>query len=74
MRLGCILTGLMEFTLQILLGDFHIPQGHTDVLVAEQFHESWEANLEPEQFCREAVPQSVWRDMGGATGTLRTPG
>jgi hypothetical protein len=31
MRMGCILTGLLEFALQILLGDFHIPQGHVDV-------------------------------------------
>jgi len=26
MRMGCILTGLMEFALQILLGDLHIEQ------------------------------------------------
>ena len=54
MRMGCILTGLMEFALQILLRDFHIAQGHTDVLVAEQFHESWKANPEPEHFSRES--------------------
>src|SRR5256885_10623051 len=38
MRMSRILTGLVEFALQILLGDVHVPQGHTDILVSEQFH------------------------------------
>jgi len=35
MPMSGILTGLMEFVLQILLGDLHISQGHADVLVSE---------------------------------------
>jgi hypothetical protein len=70
MRMGCILTRLMEFALQILLGDFHLPQGHADILVPEQLHESGEANPEPKHFGRETVPQPVRYYMGDATGAL----
>ena len=35
MRMGDILASLVEFALQVLLSDQHIPQGHADVFVAE---------------------------------------
>ena len=38
--------GLVEFALQVLLGDLHIAQGHGDVFVAQQLHE-----------CRKARPR-----------------
>ncbi len=72
--MGSILASLVEFALQVLLGDLHIPQGPVDVFVAEQLHESRKANSEPEHFCRETVPQTVRRHMGSATGTLRSLG
>jgi len=35
MRMSCILTGLVEFALQVLLSDFHVAQGHADIFVPE---------------------------------------
>ena len=35
MRMSCILTGLVEFALQVLLSDFHVEQGHADIFVPE---------------------------------------
>ena len=52
MRLGHILAGLVEFALQVLLGDLHIPQGHADVFVTEQLHERREADPEPKHLGR----------------------
>jgi hypothetical protein len=49
----------MKFALQILLGDFHIAQGHTDIFVPEQLHESEKANPESEHLSRESVSQPV---------------
>ena len=52
MRMGSILAGLVEFALQVLLGDLHIPHGHADVFVAEQLHQRREADSEPEHLGR----------------------
>ena len=48
MRMSGILASQMKFALQIRLGDFRIAQGHTDIFVAEQLHESGKANSESE--------------------------
>jgi hypothetical protein len=74
MGMGCIVTGLMEFALQVLLGDEHISQGHADVFVPEQFHERWKANPEPEHLSCESVTQPMWRHMGSATRAPRRLG
>jgi hypothetical protein len=74
MRMNCILTGLMEFALQVLLGDLQVSQGHPDVLVPEELHESRKANSEPKHFGRETVPKAVRCHMGGATSPLRMLG
>jgi hypothetical protein len=42
--MGRILSRLMEFALQVLLGNLHIRQGHADVFMSEQLHERWEAD------------------------------
>jgi hypothetical protein len=36
--------GQVEFALEILLGDFEIPQGHVRALVAEEFHDAGKAD------------------------------
>ena len=69
MRMGSVLAGLMEFALQILLGDLHVPQAHVDAFVPEQLHESGKANSEPEHLGREAM-SAVRCNMGDATGAL----
>jgi hypothetical protein len=73
MRMGGILAGLMKFALQILLGDFRVSQGHMDIFVPEQLHESRKANPKPEHFRRKTVSQTVRRHMGSATGALGDP-
>src|SRR6516162_2920633 len=70
MWMGGVLTGLMEFALQVLLGNLHVPQAHVDAFMPEQLHESGKANSEPEHLGRETVPQPVRCHMGEATGTL----
>ena len=74
MELGCILTCLMEFALQILLSDEHIAQGHADVFVPEQFHEGWKANAKPEHLGGVSVPQPMWRHVGRASRAPCHPG
>src|SRR5260370_30835993 len=70
MQMSKILTGLMEFALQVLLRDLHIQQAHGDVLVPEQLHEGRKTNSEPDHFGRESVPQPVQCHMVGAAGAL----
>jgi len=70
MRMRCILAGLVELALQVLLGDLHIQQGHADVFMAEQFLQCWEANPQPQHLGRERMPQAVGRYMAGAARAL----
>ena len=70
MRMGGILTGLMEFALQILQGDCRVAESHTDIVMPEQLHESRKANSEPIHFSRKSVSQPVRVHMSSATGTL----
>jgi hypothetical protein len=41
MQMSDILTGLVEFALQILLGDQQVAQSHPNVLVTEQPQPVW---------------------------------
>jgi hypothetical protein len=69
MRLSRTLAGGVELSLRILLGDLHIPQSHADVFVAQQLHQSGEADAEAEHLRGEGVPQPVRRHRaGGVTG------
>jgi len=45
---GRVLACAMELALQILLGDLEVAQGHADVFVPQQLHESREADAETE--------------------------
>lgn len=74
MEIGCMPTGLMEFALQVLLGDEHISQGHADVFVPEQLHESWKTNPEPEHLGGKSVTKPMGRHMGRATRAPRRLG
>lgn len=47
-RLGCILKGSVKFALRILLGGLRVVEGHAKISVAEQLHESREAQTETE--------------------------
>jgi len=71
MEMGCVLAGLMEFALQILLGDEHVAQGHADVCVPEQLHESGQANPQPEHLSGKSVPKPMGRHMARATRAPR---
>jgi len=61
MRLGCVLTGLMELALQVGLGDLQIPKGHTNIFVTHQLHESGEAHPAEEHFRGPGVAQAMGR-------------
>ena len=74
MEMGCVLTGLMEFALQILLGDEQVAQGHANVCVPEQLHESGKANPEPEHLSGKSVPKPMGRHMARATRAPRRLG
>ena len=52
---GCVLACAMKLALQILLGDLEVAQGHADVFVPQQLHESWEADAETEHLSGIAV-------------------
>jgi hypothetical protein len=52
----CVLACAMELALQILLSDFEITQGHADVFVSQQLHESGEADAETEHLSGITVP------------------
>jgi hypothetical protein len=56
--LGGALAGGVELSLQVLLGDLHVAQGRADVFVAEQLHQSGEADAEAEHLRGEGVPGS----------------
>ena len=70
MRLSRILAGLVEFALQVLLGDLHIAQGHADVFVAEQLHQRREADPQPHHLGGIGMAQAMGRHRSGATGSL----
>jgi hypothetical protein len=70
MGLSGLLAGLVEFALQVLLGDLHIAQGHADVLVAEQLHEGWEADPQADHLRGIGVAELVGCGGGGAAGAL----
>ncbi len=55
MKMGRLLSRLAKLALQILLGDLHIPQGHADIFVAEQFHQSGKADAEADHFRSKAM-------------------
>ena len=38
-KAGSVLAGDVKLTLQVLLSDFEIPQGHLDIFVPHQLHE-----------------------------------
>lgn len=70
MRMRCILAGLVEFSLQVLLGDRTVPQGHPNVFMPEQLHQRWEADSQAQHFSREIVTKHVRCQMAGATSSL----
>jgi len=64
------LAGLVEFALQVLLGDLHIAQGHPQGRVAEQLHQCREADPKPEHLGRKRMAKAMGIHLGGATGPL----
>ena len=66
---GGILTCQVELSLQVLLSDLDIAQGHTDVFVAEQLHERRQADAHTEHFSGVGVPELVRRHVGRAVGS-----
>ena len=55
-NLGHMLTRQVELALQIGLDDLHIPQGHADVVVAEQLHQSGKTDTQADHLRGERVP------------------
>jgi thiamine monophosphate synthase len=51
-----MLTRQVELALQIGLDDLHIPQGHADVVVAEQLHQSGKTDTQADHLRGERVP------------------
>jgi len=47
-RMCGMLARSMKLALQVLLGDMHVAQGHADVFVAQQPHQSGKADAETE--------------------------
>jgi len=55
--------GELKITLQVLLSDLEIAQGHADISVTEQFHQGRQADSEPEHLCGKAMAQMMWSDV-----------
>ena len=55
MALCRILADLVELSLQVLVSDLDIAQGHTDVFVSEQLHQSGKADAQTEHLSGIAV-------------------
>jgi hypothetical protein len=53
-----------------VLSNLHVAQGHADVFVPEQLHESRKADAEADHLEGIAVPQAVWRYRTGAGRSL----
>jgi len=51
-----LLAGEVELALKIGLGHLHIPQGHADVVVPQQLHQSRKTDAEAEHLRGESVP------------------
>ncbi len=58
----------MELSLEILLGDFKIVQGHPRALVTESLHDGGKANTGTEHFTGVGVAKLVRDDAGGDSG------
>jgi hypothetical protein len=68
--MGGALTGEMELTLQVLLGDLQVAHGHTDIFVPQQLHESRKTDPQAEHFCGEGMTKLVAGYRRGASGSL----
>ncbi len=66
MGLGRIAASGVELALQVLLGDLYITQGHADVFVTEQLHQSGKTDTQADHLRGIAVPQLVRRHRTGA--------
>ena len=65
-KLDGILASQAKFPLQVLLGDLYIAQGHADVFVSQQFHQSRKADTEAQHRGCVAVSQTMRVNRGGA--------
>jgi hypothetical protein len=65
---GSVEASEVKFALQVLLCDLHIAQGHVDVFVTEQSHESRQADAQAQHFASEGVTKAVRGDRAGAMG------
>ena len=54
-QLRRVQAGAVKFALQVLLSDLYITQGHADVFVSQQLHESGQADAEAEHHSCEGV-------------------
>jgi hypothetical protein len=54
--LGRMPAGEVELALEVHLGHLHIPQGHANVVVAQQLHQSRKSDAEADHLRGEAVP------------------
>ena len=50
-QFGHVFTNQVELTLQILLGDLNITQGHADVFMSEELHEDGQTDAQTDHFC-----------------------
>jgi hypothetical protein len=63
MGLSRVLPRPVELALEVWLGDLDVPQGHADIFVSQQLHESGKTDAEAEHLRSEAVaamPRSAW--------------
>jgi hypothetical protein len=54
-----VLAGDVKFSLQVLLSDLQIPQGHADVFVSEQLHKGGKTDAQTEHLTCETVAQGL---------------
>jgi hypothetical protein len=66
MEIDAVLASEVKFALQVLLGDLEVPQGHGDVFVPQQLHESGQADAQTQHGRCEGVPQSMWGNRSRA--------
>ena len=70
MTLGCVLARKVELTLQVLLSDLNITQGHADIFVAQHLLQAGKTDAQAEHFSCVRVPEPVGGYMLRASGSF----
>jgi hypothetical protein len=62
------LSGQMEFRLEIFPGNLDIAESHVSGTMAQQLHQSWQADTGAQHACGEGMAHLVRHDVSGDSG------